>query len=181
MRLFIGVWLSEEMKQEVVYYIDQLQRDCSGFKWSSSDNLHFTLKFLGEVSGNKLESLSQALKYAAAEIKPFRLTLGTVGSFPAKGIPRILWLDVNQGKAELVKLAESVEKSCLNKGFDKNDKPFKAHLTIARAKNEQSGINFSKKPYLFESQTLITGFSLIESCLYPTGPIYHTLENYIFI
>jgi RNA 2',3'-cyclic 3'-phosphodiesterase len=178
MRLFIGVWLSEAMRQEVVNYIKLIQKDYTGFKWTHPDNLHFTLRFLGEVPSSRIKSLHQALQLAANHNESFQLRLGMVGTFPARGIPRIIWLGVNSGRDELVKLANSVETLCCQYDFPAADKPFKPHLTLARAKSDLPVIKISESEAWFNSETTVSGFSLIESQLFSGGPVYRTVETF---
>lgn len=176
MRLFIGVWLSEAMKKEVLEYIKRIQKSGSGWKWTTPDNLHFTLRFLGEVPEYKVADLARALKTAVAGESAFRLSLGKAGFFPTSGPPRILWLDVAVGGDSLVKLAGAVENCCRQQGFPKADKPFKPHLTIARAKSDLPKINLAEPEFKFKSETGVTGVALIESRLFSAGPVYQTIE-----
>lgn len=178
MRLFVGVWLSDAMRGEVVDYINHTRKDNTGFKWTNPDNLHFTLKFLGDVPETRLNELCPALKSAADRNNNFILKLGTTGFFPPGGILRIVWLGVAEGEIGLLKLADSVENCCQEHNFAKADKPFQAHLTIARIKSGASVPKINITERHFESETMVTGFSLIESCLYPAGPVYKTLENF---
>jgi 2'-5' RNA ligase len=178
MRLFIGVWLSKVMKEEVLEYIRLIQKDCPGFKWTHSDNLHFTLKFLGEVPSSRISDLQQALQAAADQHGRFQLKLGTVGVFPPRGIPRIIWLGVNSGRDELVQLANSIEILCCQYDFPEADKPFKPHLTLARTKSDLPMMKKSESEAQFNSETMVTGFSLIESQLFSAGPVYRTVETF---
>jgi 2'-5' RNA ligase len=183
MRLFIGVWLSEAMQKEVINYIALIKGKYPGFKWTTPDNLHFTLKFLGEVSSLRLPDLNHALTLTADQNSGFRLELGIIGSFPGRGIPKIIWIGVAAGQAELVNLANSVESNCCQNGFPATDKPFKPHLTLARAKNDVKydlALKISEPETYFVSETKVTEISLIESRLFPTGPIYKTIETYKF-
>jgi 2'-5' RNA ligase len=184
MRLFIGVWLSSVMQEEVVGYINRARQESCGLKWTAPANLHFTLKFLGETSANRLNDLKLALKMAAAQSESFRLQLGTVGCFPPLGVPvvRIIWLGVSCGETELVRLATKVENCCLERGFAENNKPFQPHLTIARAGNKGSNLRLTLPEIHFrsETETRINSFSLIESRLSSTGPEYQTLESFDF-
>jgi RNA 2',3'-cyclic 3'-phosphodiesterase len=179
MRLFIGVWLSPPAVKEVGDYIQLAKQTCSGFKWTGLDNLHFTLRFLGEVPREKVDYLIQSLKVATTGKENFLLKLGPAGYFPAKGIPRIIWLGLISGQEQLITLADSVENSCLRAGFPEADKPFKPHLTIARANDESPVV---KIPELtnFRSETTVSGFSLIESQLLPAGPVYKSVIDFSF-
>jgi 2'-5' RNA ligase len=186
MRLFVGVWLSENIQDLIMNYIESSRREVTGWKWTKRQNLHFTLKFLGEVSENRLDGLHVALKTAAANFHPFTLELGNMGFFPKRGIPRIMWLGVGYGEPELIQVAALVEENCQAHGFGKSDKPFQPHVTIARAKQEDirtiSGTfpDFTLLKLHSDKIMLVDGFSLIESSLNPGGAIYKTVADFKF-
>ncbi|HEX3043779.1 MAG TPA: RNA 2',3'-cyclic phosphodiesterase [Bacillota bacterium] len=180
MRTFIGVWLASEMKQELTAEIERLRKNNSRFKWTQPENLHFTLKFLGEMEPTRITALERDLSTVTIGINSFRLQLGKSGCFPPKGEPRIIWIGLNAGSNELKKLAEGVEAACFQNGFPKESKPFQPHLTIARARDgvHPGAISDFLPAREFTSVTDVTGFSLIESRLYSTGPVYHTLTDF---
>lgn len=195
MRLFVGVWLSEEIQDAVMNYIECSRKEILGWKWTTRQNLHFTVKFLGELPEGRLNELSAALKMTATQNPPFSLRLGKVGVFPKRGTPRIIWLGVERGEQELIQLANLVESNCLERGFEKSDKPFQAHVTIARAKREDysgsnpslpfgsSGMPVAEAPLPklgLETAMLVCSFSLIESNLYPSGAVYQRIEDFQF-
>jgi len=180
MRFFIGVWLSEKMRGEVVQYIATAKRQIPGFKWTAPEQLHFTLKFLGEVEERRVPSLTKALEDSAKGKQPFELRLGKPGRFPERGIPRILWIRLSSGKFELEMLAEAVEDACIQSGFAAADKPFKPHLTVARAKEEQVGPKVPDLEVSWQNVTLVSGFSLIESKLQPQGAVYRVVREFRF-
>ncbi|MCL6588452.1 MAG: RNA 2',3'-cyclic phosphodiesterase [Firmicutes bacterium] len=178
MRIFIGVWLSPEMRQELAAEIGRLQKNVTGYKWTRPENLHFTLKFLGEVEPARIAPLERDLSAVTIGINSFLVRLGNPGCFPPRGQPRVIWIGLAAGAGELKNLADQVEEACLQNGFPKESKPFKPHLTIARVRDGAHPgaiANFSPQ---FSSETIVTGFALIESQLYPSGPVYHTLTGF---
>lgn len=180
MRVFIGVWLSPVMRDEVMSYVIGLKREITGWKWTTSHNLHFTLKFLGEVSSKQLVTLKESLQEVRYSSIPFEIKLNRIGFFPTAARPRILWIGVSAGEKELVRLAEEIEAACQKCGFLRTDKPFQPHLTIARAREGQTQILPVNQGIKFESETNVIGFSLIESCLTEKGPIYRNIEEFKF-
>ncbi len=175
-------------------YIERSREEILGWKWTKRQNLHFTLKFLGELPKGRLNELSLALKMAATQSRPFLLRLGNIGFFPKSGTPRIIWIGAEKGGQELIQLADLVESNCLEQGFGKSDQPFQPHVTIARAKQEDySGRNpslsfhssgmpveFSLPKLGFETAMPVCSFSLIESNLYPSGAVYKRVEEFQF-
>lgn len=180
MRLFIGVWLSQASQYEVVNYINMAKQQIQGFKWTMPEQLHFTLKFLGEVEEKRVPSLTKALDDVVKGKQLFELRLGEPGRFPERGIPRILWIGLSSGKNKLEMLAETVEDVCIRSGFAAADKPFKPHLTVARAKEGQAGPKIPDLEVSWLNVTVVSGFSLIESKLQPQGAVYRVVREFIF-
>lgn len=178
MRLFIGVWLSPAMRDEVTAFINRHRPGLFGLRWVQPENLHFTLKFLGEAPPSRLKTLETALIAAGTEMDPFTLTLGLLGAFPSVRSPRVLWIGVSQGAENLRLLAATVEESCLTAGFLASDKPFQPHLTIARVGKDHPAPQLPQFHVSFETQTPVSGFALIESDLRPSGPVYRTIKEF---
>ncbi len=178
MRLFVGVWLSQAMRDEVIRYINIAREQFEGFKWSTPGQLHFTLKFLGEVEENKVPGLTSALDRAVMKRQPFELKLGEPGRFPERGMPRILWIGLSAGEKELSLLAGAVEEACIQAGFQAENRPFTPHLTIARTKKDRSELKVPEIKVLWQSMTLVSGFSLIESRLQSGGAQYRTVRDF---
>ncbi|HYH02571.1 MAG TPA: RNA 2',3'-cyclic phosphodiesterase [Bacillota bacterium] len=177
-RLFIGIWLNAALRDEVVRFVETVRQDICGFKWTPPEQLHFTLKFLGEVKPEDSVRLTANLREVAAQIGEFTLALGAPGCFPHAGKPRIVWLGLAQGGQAVRSLAASVEAVCVENGFPADDKPFRPHLTIARARPDcPFQINFPSGTG-FEKAMIVQSFSLIESKLTPTGPIYQTVAEF---
>lgn len=179
MRLFIGVWLSPEQREEVAVFIRRLSPESPDWKWTSPANLHFTLRFLGEVDRAAVGPLRLRLQEEARRMRHFTMRLGTAGFFPPAGPPRVFWFGLAEGAAELTGLAARVENACRERSFGPADKPFKPHLTVARAKTHSPGTISFANP-LWRAGTLVTGFSLIESQLRPAGPAYRSIADLTF-
>ena len=178
LRLFIGVWISEAMQEEVRRWIELMGPDWPGYKWTGRENLHFTLRFLGETAPARVPDLSRTLETAALNNSSFQIRLDRVGFFPSSKMPRIIWLGLREGGLEIRKLADDVEAACGSCGFPAADRPFQPHLTIARLR-EGGAVSQAKIPeYQFTSITRVSGFSLIESRLQPVGPVYHSLTDF---
>lgn len=142
-----------------------------------SQNFHFTLQFLGEVSDIVIEKIKEALR--TVEFLPFIVNFKGIGAFPKMKFPKVIWIGTDElGGRMLVELAKKVENVLLPIGF-RCDKPFKSHITIFRIKNKIGDITKELEPYRsidFGSQE-ITNFKLKQSVLTPHGPIYSDLEE----
>ncbi|HID42653.1 MAG TPA: RNA 2',3'-cyclic phosphodiesterase [Archaeoglobaceae archaeon] len=150
-----------------------------GIKIVEKENIHFTLKFLGEVEDSRVELIKDALGRIKAEA--FRLHVRGIGYFPPSGSIRVIWVGVKEGEDEMSKLAGKVEDAMKKLGFRK-EKNFIAHATIARVKKlssqERRKVLDEIEPYSDEDFGWmdVKDFRLKKSTLTPKGPIYSDVE-----
>lgn len=135
MRLFVAATLDPATREVVARTIDRVRR-LPGFRttsvrWIEPRNLHLTLQFLGETSTETVAAVVAALG-AAGSRAPFRAVLGPAGLFPAHGPPRVLWLGIDEGGAELAALREAVGRHLAPLGWQPDGRPYRTHLTIGR-------------------------------------------------
>ena len=135
MRLFVAAPLDSATREAVAGAIDRVRRlpvfRTASVRWIEPGNLHLTLQFLGETSPETAAAVVEALG-AAAGRPPFRAALGPAGLFPAHGPPRVLWLGIGAGGAELAALREAVGRRLSPLGWRPDGRPYRAHLTIGR-------------------------------------------------
>jgi 2'-5' RNA ligase len=131
MRLFTGIDLREDVRERLERLLMHL-RPCAHLKWSPVYNLHVTLKFIGEWAEDKLPGLETALRSLPprdpipAEVKGF-------GWYPNPHHPRVFWVGV-QGGEGLTALAKDIDSALGPLGIPREERPFNAHLTLARIK-----------------------------------------------
>jgi 2'-5' RNA ligase len=101
-------------------------------RWARGEGLHITLHFFGELDEARVGEVLEAVAPAAEAAAPFDLELGGLGSFPARGAPRVLWLGVTGGREPLSHLAAACHQRLRGAGFDVEDRPFSAHCTLGR-------------------------------------------------
>jgi len=133
MRLFVAIDLPEEWKRilaEPEVHIGWLGR---GVRWVEPRGMHLTLKFLGEVEENRLDDLDSALRAACSETSSFTMRLKNTGVFPNLKRPRIYWAGI-EAPRELLDLQARVDTAMQTLGFEKDEHPFRPHLTLARIK-----------------------------------------------
>jgi 2'-5' RNA ligase len=133
-RLFIAIELSSALRSRVKRHIDQLRQAVPDARasWAREENLHLTLKFLGETAVTKVEALSRATQHAADQFSPFEIIIGGCGAFPSSGQPRVLWLGIADLTNNLSTLSRCLEDECAKAGFLRESRPFSPHLTVAR-------------------------------------------------
>jgi 2'-5' RNA ligase len=105
--------------------------------WVPPQNLHVTLKFLGEQPPERLTAVGAALAAPAAACQPFTIALKGVGAFPGVDHPRIVWIGLTEGGAEARALQESVEAALAPHGFPREERPWHPHLTIGRVPDDR--------------------------------------------
>ena len=135
MRLFVAATLDPATRDAVAGTIDRARRlpvfRTGSVRWTEPRNLHLTLQFLGERSADTAAAVAVALG-AAGSRPPFRAALGPAGLFPAHGPPRVLWLGIGEGGAELAVLRQAVGRCLAPLGCPPDGRPYRAHLTVGR-------------------------------------------------
>jgi len=143
-RLFIAVPFPSEAESEIAALVEQVRADGvpgggRDVRWVRLDSLHLTLRFLGPTVEDRIGPAVEATRVAARAGRPFDISIGGAGAFPLAGRPRALWLDVRVGQPELSDLAASVDAALRAAGWAIDDKPLRAHLTLARADGVSAG------------------------------------------
>ncbi len=176
MRTFIAVNIPDDVKDVVGDYIESIKNGFhNSVKWVSPANLHFTIKFLGEIRESDLGTLKECVSKAAAAIGPFEIGLDGVGFFPSESKPRVVWLGADDGADNLLEIFQELETCLEDHGYDRDAKPFSPHLTVGRAKKNGD----IKTPARFEDfgpvQFVASGLAIYKSTLTPQGPEYEML------
>src|SRR3990167_8149754 len=134
-RSFVAILLSDETRQAAASLIDSLRPVGRRVSWVKAENLHLTLKFLGDQSPEDLRRVIEGLTEATAASAPFELLLSGLGAFPDLRRPRVIWVGASDGTREAIALARRVEESLRRRGLPKEEHPFSPHLTIGRVKD----------------------------------------------
>ena len=132
-RAFIAIDLTPEIQQHVDQVLVQFKNRLAGVpvRWVPAENIHLTLKFLGEVSLSNLEMLKKILQSETANHSPFEFSVGGVGAFPSPRHPRVVWVGI-EAPPDLANLQRSIETAMARLGYAKEDRPFSPHLTLGR-------------------------------------------------
>jgi RNA 2',3'-cyclic 3'-phosphodiesterase len=133
-RIFFAIHLPTRIRSRAAAQSERLRNlvpDASA-SWTREDNMHLTIKFIGEVSADAVKKLSSAAARAVNRISPFDIVVGGAGAFPKKGPPRIIWIGIDDPSGELHELHKRLDEECSVRGFQKERRAFQPHLTIAR-------------------------------------------------
>jgi len=178
MRLFAAVNIPKELK-EAFGEVQAGFRGHGKFSVVNPENIHITLKFLGEVPENNLGHLREALD--KINFEPFKVKLSGVGAFPNHKFVKVVWAGVSDGNEEIQKLHQHVEQAISEFGF-KKDKNFESHATLARAKfiNNRNGMRdfFEKYENSEFGKFKVNSFELMESRLSPKGAEYSVVKSF---
>ncbi|NSW55684.1 MAG: RNA 2',3'-cyclic phosphodiesterase [Armatimonadetes bacterium] len=183
LRLFFAVPLAEDLREAVCRVQETLRRCGTSVKWVEPENLHFTLKFLGNLPDSALAELERVAEEVAARHAPFEIRIRGCGAFPRPAEARAVWLAAAEGAQELTALAEDLEKSLAQAGLAAPERrPFKAHATIGRNRTPQHSKGLAagiKQAAATDLGTMAVGeFALFSSVLTPAGPIYTVQKSF---
>ncbi|QTA86433.1 RNA 2',3'-cyclic phosphodiesterase [Desulfonema magnum] len=185
----IRTFIAIELPSDITAHISDVQKRLKtfGFKmrWVRPENIHLTLKFLGDINKADIEKVGNAMTHAVKECTPLSLAAKGIGVFPGIKRARVIWTGLKGDIHPLIELQKNLEGNLEGIGFPKEKRPFKGHLTLARAKgnmdpqklldaineigNSESETFFADKVILFKSE------------LKPTGAVYTKLMSADFM
>ncbi|MDQ3820188.1 MAG: RNA 2',3'-cyclic phosphodiesterase [Acidobacteriota bacterium] len=183
--MFCAIELPHALRERAAAHIETLRGASQEARvsWQRADNLHLTLKFLGEIERSRAAGLSEAASRASSQSQTFSLTIEGAGSFPPRGVPRVLWLGVSDSTGALARLQNILEAECSAKGFAREERPFSPHLTIARIRAPQGArtIASSHRAIGFEAfEFAVTELTVMRSELRPEGSRYTAISHHRF-
>jgi 2'-5' RNA ligase len=176
MRCFIAI---DMHTPEVLECLEELSRLKASLRIVAPENLHLTLRFLGEVGENLTRSIAAAMQEAFREFEPFEASLKGVGVFPSVRNMRVLWIGVERNRERLIEMQRSLEGELQKLGFQR-DRRFHPHLTVARVKRRgDAGLrDFVARHGNTDYGSVEVGeVQLKRSVLTPRGPVYTTLAT----
>lgn len=131
MRLFTAIRISQEAAKGIRHMQESLRPIVKAKRWQPTENIHLTLQFLGDVAEDRVGDVMQAMEQALVGQSAFSLQTGAVGAFPNLSRPRVLWVGVQGQTVELETMQGRLTQALSVVGY-KEDKPYKAHITMAR-------------------------------------------------
>jgi 2'-5' RNA ligase len=179
MRTFLAVRVPEHIRKVIHEFAQIEEKKELPIKWVVFENLHITLKFLGEIDEKKKVEMAPVITGICKKHSPFQVRLEGLGCFPDPRNPRVLWVGVKEGNTQLCDIAAELEKGLAHVGF-KEEKRFHPHLTIGRIKkhckvDEILANNISTDAFGVDSVVLF------KSSLKPTGPVYEELDRFALL
>jgi 2'-5' RNA ligase len=184
-RLFIAIELPSDVRRKISQHVELLRSAVPDVRasWVREENLHLTLKFLGDTPVERVEEVSAALTDAANQIAVFEIQLAGCGAFPPNGKPKVLWIGIEDPTRSLYRLHAAIEDKCAQVGIARDDRSFRPHLTIARLRESRGARQLveSHQEIGFGPHRITAGdLCLIKSELRPEGSRYTVIERYVF-
>lgn len=183
-RCFVAIPISSLWRTKVAELLESLSKldTCRGVRWSRAEKLHITLCFLGDTKASQIPSLSGALHEVCRQHQAFRISAKGLGVFPGIRSPKVLWISILSQCEALDDLARSVKGVCLRYSESLDNRPFRAHLTIGRARglvaaDDLKAMEEETRPFVL-SDDLVDSVSLVGSELGPRGSRYTLLQRF---
>lgn len=182
LRVFIAIELDEPIRSAIKDLQHKLKVINADVSWVKTDNIHLTLKFIGNVLPSSVPELCQAIKAAIQGFPCFEFRIGPCGWFSQGSDPRILWLGISQGSDQLIKIATALANHVSAFGSEKQDKLFSPHITIGRARSRKNIIQLYAKIKTLDLQLdnlqRVNKILLIKSDLSSSGAKYSFIEEF---
>ena len=180
MRIFTAVFPPSAVQGGVHAAAAGLARPGDGVSWVKRENLHYTLRFLGELGEDGARRVRQAADDAAATDAPFEATLGALGAFPNARRARVLWVGMSAGAERLTAVARALEAALRRRGFDAADHPFSPHLTIGRVRDPRADWSERLAAATLDpaaARFVVDRLCVVQSTLSPRGSTYAVIHE----
>jgi RNA 2',3'-cyclic 3'-phosphodiesterase len=179
-RSFFAIPVPAPCRQKINEVISGLKKDLSTvFRWVNTENLHLTLKFLGEFKSTDIQLIKNKLEPSFSTLNQFELIYQNLGVFPNERKPRVIWIGLNYPD-ELRRIFQEIENAALELGYLKEERGFSPHITIGRVKNDANDL--SKISSVIKNLNVgeictsqVNRLIFFQSTLMPAGPVYSEL------
>lgn len=180
-RAFIAVELTPDVQDILAVVQAQLKKSGADIKWVRPKNIHLTLKFLGNIPSENITRIYDAMRDTVKEQHPFSITLTHIGAFPKIERPKVVWIGAEENQSDIRQISTSLEERLASLNFKKEERDFKAHITIGRVRSSLNRHHLIKalKTFRLEHAIIqhVDHITLFKSTLTPKGPIYEILEQ----
>jgi RNA 2',3'-cyclic 3'-phosphodiesterase len=180
-RTFIAVQFPDNIRDAILKLQDRLKAGVKGVKWVAPENIHLTLRFLGDLCPDDIFHVSEAVSASVKDMPVFGVSAKGIGAFPSLSRPRVLWIGLGGDVKSLRELALRISENLEVMGIEKEKRDFTGHLTIGRVKekvNPAQLVKFIKDVRDIETEFFhVDRVSIFKSQLTPSGSIYSRIYD----
>jgi len=180
LRLFIALPLPHEVEIELDRLVTVLRPKGPDVKWVPAKNIHLTVKFLGDTEEKLVDKIKAAIDEVTAGYQVFETAIDRIGGFPNLAQPRVIWIGGSQPIDEAARMAKEIDRRMHELRFEKEKRPFKAHLTLGRVREGRSVAELAEYLETLKLQPIpliLDRLVLFQSTLTPKGSIYERLHE----
>lgn len=182
-RSFIAFDLPQDILESIGDVQAQVKKREVKLKWVPVKNIHLTMKFIGDIQKNMIDSLANIMAESVEGIGAITLSAKGMGVFPGLHRPKVLWIGIDGEVDQLNRLQNTLDKKLSSIGIQAEKRPFTGHLTIGRAKEKLNMEPLKESLRLFyDFQTrpfTINEMKLFQSELLPTGAVYSCIKSVV--
>lgn len=181
LRCFLAVFLDANVRRRLDQQVRQLRELTDEVRWVATDDLHVTLKFLGQITEDDVVQLSRRMSDWSARVPTHQLDVRGLGAFPTATSPRTIWAGTGDGQDHLRLLADAIEDGCARMGFRRESRRFHPHVTLGRRKGNSNAKALADAiragVELDFGATSVSDLQLVSSNLRRAGPEYVSLAT----
>lgn len=182
-RTFIALEIADAIKEQLTHVQNQLMNKGAELKWLKKENIHLTLRFLGEIDEKIHNKIFDLMNHVAENVSSLNLSLAELGMFPNENRPNIIWVGLGGEVEEVRQLSERCDYYLATAGFEKRKNNFNPHLTIGRIKkitNKKQFISEVNDIKVSQTAFIVNKLHVVKSELMPAGAVYTNLHTIQF-
>jgi RNA 2',3'-cyclic 3'-phosphodiesterase len=183
LRLFFALDTPPELRLRIAELSRELQAARADVRWESADKLHCTLKFLGDTDESQVPAVKAAAHETASAVDPPPVRYATLGCFPSRNAPRVVWVGIEDLSGALARLHDELDRALDMLGFEREERSFRPHVTLGRVKGTRNLHHLIRalETLTFDSEpTTLSALRLVKSDLHPSGSVYTTIQEFPF-
>ena len=184
MRAFIAIELPQETKKALTRLQEQLKKNNADVKWVTPENLHLTLKFLGDIDDTQAEKITAVIENVANNHPSYLVKISSIGAFPKLSLLKVVWVGLGTGDEETKGIFKDLEEKLEEFGIPKDERPFSTHITLGRTRSPSNRKILAKEIKIITENFKLDNaefhtekITLFKSILSSNGPTYEVLKT----
>ena len=181
-RSFIAIELSPPLRHHIEKIQNELKSATTDVRWVRSEGIHLTLKFLGAIDEERVAEIGDTLEECLADTTIFALSVGSLGAFPNREHPKVIWLGIEDERGVLQQVQQTIDRKLTRLGFTAEKRAFSPHLTLGRIKSPKGKRTVSQRLATMGECACVTfdvtEIFLFKSDLKPSGAVHTKLKSF---